>query len=166
MRLNLGCGRHVLDGYTNVDVARSPKAARAPEILHDMRAGPLPLPDGVADEVLAVHLFEHFYRWEVDALLADWRRVLKPGAVLVLELPNLEAACRNVLAGERDQLGMWPLYGDPSHRDPFMCHRWAWTSTTLRALLEASGFTKIKQGPPQWHGCRVDRDMRIEARKA
>lgn len=161
MRLNVGCGKMILDGWVNVDVQANPKASRPPDLLSDIRK--LPIDDGSADVLMAVHVVEHFYRWEVGALLAEWRRVLKDGGLLILELPNLEAACRNVLAGLTDQMGMWPLYGDPGHKDPYMCHRWGWTPVTLARELEAAGFRNIKTAPTEYHGKRHDRDMRLEA---
>ncbi len=162
MKIHAGCGKRYLEGWKNVDV-QAIAGARVPDILADLRS--IPLPDGCADELMAIHVIEHFYRWEVPAVLAEWRRLLKPGASLVLELPNLESACRNVLAGDTEQMGMWPLYGDPGHKDPYMCHRWGWTPATLQRELEAHGFTKIKHRPPEHHGARVNRDMRIEAKR-
>ena len=163
MRLNVGCGRMVLDGWVNVDVQASPKAPRPPDYLADIRS--LPFEDRSADVLMAIHVVEHFYRWEVQSLLIEWWRVLKDGGILILELPNLEAACRNVLENKGDQMGMWPLYGDPSHKDPYMCHRWGWTPATLTKELEAVGFRKIKSAPTEYHGKRHDRDMRLEAVK-
>lgn len=163
MKLNLGCGRRVLDGFTNVDIQHSPKAPRAPEILADLRS--VPLPDGCADEAHAYHVIEHFVAWEAPIALAEWRRLLKPGGLLVLELPDLAKAAANLLRGGSDQDCMWPLYGDPSHRDEYMTHRWGYTPQTLTALLRHVGFVDIKVKPPQTHGPRPGRDMRIEARK-
>lgn len=169
MRINFGCGRRVLDGWTNIDAVVNPSAPRPPEIIYAMtfKDGQLtektPLPDSCAVELQAMHVIEHFYRFDVEAVVAEWRRLLAPGGKLVLELPNLAAACRNMLAGMNDQMVMFPLYGDPSHKDPFMCHRWAYTPATVTALLQAGGFGKVKIMPPQTHGRRVNRDMRVEA---
>lgn len=167
MKLHVGCGRHVLDGYVNVDIARAPKAKREPEVLADISKPPLPFPDGSCEEVLAVHVVEHFYRWEIEPILLDWRRLLGYGGSLVLELPDLRMACQNLLRASPggDQMHMWPLYGDPGHRDPHMCHRWGYTPETMKALLSSLGFVEVKSVKPQWHGGRLDRDMRIEARK-
>jgi predicted SAM-dependent methyltransferase len=164
MKINIGCGRMVIDGWTNCDIQVSPKAPREPEIL--CCADNIPLDDGVAGVVMALHLIEHFYLWEVPRVLAEWRRLLKPGGQLILELPNIEAAAKNLLTGMTDQMCMWPFYGDPGHKDPFMCHRWGYTPKTIKALLRDNGFMGIKILPPQTHGKRVNRDMRIEARKA
>lgn len=173
MRLNLGCGRHVLDGWTNIDVQPSSQAPRAPDILCDLKS--IPLPDGCAEEAMAIHVFEHFYFWETPGVLLEWRRLLRPGGVLVLELPDLMKCCRNVLEGatlkkggkDPNQLGMWGLYGDPREHDPYMVHRWGWAPATLRALLEVSGFTGVREEPTKWHPAgRAHRDMRIVSRKA
>ena len=163
MRLNIGCGRRVLAGWVNCDVQANPLAPYPPEILGDARS--IPLDDGCADTVMALHLIEHFYLWEVAAVLAEWHRLLKPKGQLILELPNIEAACRNLLNGMNDQMAMWPLYGDPQHKDHFMCHHWGYTPKTIKALLSDNGFGKILLLPPQTHGKRANRDMRVEARK-
>lgn len=169
MRLNVGCGRHVLDGWFNVDIQRSPHAKRAPELLSDVRK--INLPDACADEVMAIHLWEHFHPWECDALLAEWTRLLKPGGLLVLELPDILKCSRNIVEGltagkDVDQMGMWGLYGDPRSSDPYMAHKWGWTPVTLGKFLKARGYVSIKETVPKWHPAgRFQRDMRIEAVK-
>lgn len=173
MRINVGCGRHVLDGWTNVDMEVSPKAARPPEILASAVA--IPLPDSCADEVMAIHVLEHFYRWEVAAVLAEWRRLLKPGGQLTLELPDILKCARNLIklsaagagADQIDSQAMWGLYGDPGTRNPLMCHRWGWHPATLQAELQAAGFTDLVWPATKWHPAgRAHRDMRVEARRA
>lgn len=163
MKLNIGCGRMVLDGWTNCDIQVSPHAPREPEILCDAKE--IPLEDGCADEVMALHLIEHFYLWEVPDVLNEWRRLLKDGGKLILELPNLELACIAVLEGKSHSKSMWPLYGDPGHCDEHMCHRWGYTPETIEVLLRHFGFGEIQHLPPQTHGAQEDRDMRVEAIK-
>lgn len=172
LKINAGCGRHVIDGWTNVDVQQSPFAVRAPEYLCDLRK--IPLPDECADEVMAIHVFEHFYLWECAVVIAEWHRLLVPGGKIVLELPNIVKCCQNVVeaAGEDgsgklpDNLTLWGIYGDPSLSDPYMGHHWGWTPGSLRAFLIEQGFSKGKELPTQWHGKgRKKRDMRIEAFK-
>jgi predicted SAM-dependent methyltransferase len=171
VKINVACGKQTWPGYFCVDAVRHPKASRAPDLLHAFQfdgeelVNPLPLTGGCAEELHSYHFLEHVYRWEATALLAEFRRLLAPGALLVLELPNIEAAARNLLAGMDDQMAMWPLYGDPEHRDPFMCHRWGYTPATVTALLCEAGFQQIKVLPPRTHGAKTNRDMRVEARK-
>lgn len=164
VRLNVGCGRHVIDGWVNIDAARSKRAPRDPDILCNVQS--IPLPDECADELHAIHIFEHFYYWETDGLIEEWKRLLKRGGLLVLELPDIIKCARNLIAGMEPRNSYWGFYGDPSHQDPFMCHRWGWTPDTLRGFLEVHGFVKIKEGEPEWHRKSKDvRDMRITACK-
>ncbi len=52
VRLNLGCGDKILEGYINVDVA-SERAGKLPDIVCDIRKLEK-FPDNTADEILAV----------------------------------------------------------------------------------------------------------------
>jgi predicted SAM-dependent methyltransferase len=171
VKIDFGCGKHTRDGFYCIDAQRNPKAPRAPDLIYSARfrdGGELieqiPLGDACADELHSYHVVEHVYAWESPALVREFRRLLKPGALLVLELPNIEWAAKNLLSGMSEQMAMWPLYGDPGHRDPYMCHRWGYTPKTIKALLSQCGFTDINILPPKTHGAKANRDMRVEAR--
>ncbi len=156
LRVNVGCGRHVIDGWVNVDAQRSPLASRDPEVLAD--ALQIPLPDGCV---------EHLYHWQAPQALTEWHRLLMPGGLLVLEMPDVKKCARNLLAGTDIVLSLFGLYGDPREEDPFMTHKWGWTWKTVRKLLKRAGFVEIVETIPKWHGGgRELRDFRIEARKA
>lgn len=172
VRVNVCAGRHVLPGWINVDtvVSTHPKAKGPPQVLADMRS--IPLPDACADELMCIHGIEHVVVWEGEKAVAEWRRILKPGGLLVIECPDLVKCCRNVLDGYQvpgkhpDQFGLWGLYGDDSLQDEFMTHRYAYSPASLRALLRRQGFETILDEPPQWHAAgAVRRDMRMTARK-
>ncbi len=98
-------------------------------------------------------------------VLLEWKRMLKSGGRLTLELPNIEAAARNLLAGMKPQMWAFPFYGDGSHKDEFMTHRYGYTPKTIRVLVEGAGFRDVQILPPQTHGPRPNRDMRVEAMK-
>jgi len=178
MRIHVGCGARVMDGYFNIDAQHHRNAPRAPDLLYAFEfdaegnlVTPIPLEDGVADEILGVHVFEHFHRWTCDAVAKEWGRLLKPGGVLILELPNLIKCCQNIIDGREgrhpDQLGRWGLYGDPRDKDVYMCHPWGWAPDELMSFLAGHGFKSIKDVPTKFHSCgKLNRDMRIEAVKA
>lgn len=166
IRLNIGCGGRNVEGFIGVDAVPRPAAKIV------AKADSIPLEDGTVSEIMAIHLWEHFYRWECAGVLKEWKRLLKPGGKLVLELPNLIKVCENIIRNRMvggkhpDQLGMWGAYGDPRECDPYMSHRWGWSPETLTAFLKEHGFIKIVEKPTQWHPAgRVYRDMRIEAIK-
>ena len=170
MKLNLGCGDKILAGYVNVDVAPS-RAGKKPDVLCDLHRLES-FEDGTADEILAVHVVEHFWRWEVVDVLREWARVLKPGGSMILECPNLLSACQQFLAdpeafsgpGPEGQRTMWVLYGDPRWRDPLMVHRWGYTPRSLARIMDEAGLAEIRQEPAQFK-LREPRDMRLVGRK-
>jgi predicted SAM-dependent methyltransferase len=171
MKLNFGCGKQTWDGWFCVDAVKHPKATRDPDLLHALEfdkegalLNPLPLPDGVFEEVHAYHFIEHVHEWEAPSVVGEFRRLLKPGGLLVLECPDLELAAKNLLAGLKEQMWKFPLYGDGSHKDPYMCHKHGFTRRSLEALVKEGGFLSVKHRAPMTHGARLNRDMRVEAR--
>jgi SAM-dependent methyltransferase len=171
MRLNFACGKQTWDGWFCVDAVKHPKATRDPDLLHALEfdaegnlLNPLPLPDGVFEEVHAYHAVEHFREWQGAAVIQEFRRLLKPGGLLVLECPDLELAARNLLAGLPPNMWRFPFYGDGGTKDPYMTHPFGFTKSSLAELVLANGFKTVKHRAPMTHGARINRDMRIEAR--
>jgi SAM-dependent methyltransferase len=170
VKLNLGCGDKILDGYINVDVADQ-RAGKLPDVICDVRKLEK-FSDNYADEVMAIHVVEHFWRWEVVDILKEWVRVLKPGGKMILECPNLKSACEEFLKdserySQSDQNGqrtMWVFYGDPAWRDPLMNHRWGYIPFSLAQVMFEAGLEDLQQEPAQFK-LREPRDMRITGRK-
>lgn len=163
MKLNVGCGKRLLSGYLNVDAVARPGVDKV------CPAHAIPLPDKCASEVLAVHVVEHVYPWEVPQLLAEWARLLAPGGRLFLEMPDVLKAARNLAEGLRigkhpDQAHMWAIYGDDTLRDPWMMHKSGWWFARLKPLVEQAGFTNVVERDTVFHPAgRVVRDFRLEA---
>src|SRR5210317_351877 len=79
VRLHLGCGEKLWDGFVNVDIQGDV------DVQADLRE--LPFDEEYADEIHAIHVIEHFYIWEVLDVLRHWRKILKTNGKLFLELP-------------------------------------------------------------------------------
>jgi SAM-dependent methyltransferase len=169
-RLNLGCGDKILPGYVNVDVVDA-RGGQKPDVQCDLRRLEAFESDS-ADEILSVHVIEHFWRWEALEVLREWLRVLRPGGIMILECPNLATACAELLKdpdrlagpGAEGQRTMWVLYGDPRWRDPLMVHRWGYTPHSLQRLMEEAGMVNVREEPAQFK-LGNPRDMRVVGEK-
>lgn len=170
VRINLGCGDKIIEGYINVDVVES-RAGKKPDIICDLHKLDI-FENNFADEVMAIHVIEHFWQWEINDILLEWKRILKNNGKLILECPNLITAAHefiknpdlNALGGKEGQRSMWVFYGDPAWKDPYMIHRWGYTPKSLAFALHKAGFKEIKQEPAQFK-LKEPRDMRITALK-
>lgn len=80
MKLNLGCGKDIRQGWVNVDN----RPGEGVDMLVDLR-NPLPFPDKSVEHVLASHVFEHILNWE--DLLLEIYRVLIPGGTVEIRVP-------------------------------------------------------------------------------
>lgn len=172
MKINVGCGKQTWDGWFCIDAEKHEKATRDPDLLYVFEFNadgslmqPIPLESEVASEIHSYHFIEHVFAWEAQAVIAEFRRLLKPGGLLVIECPNIKLAAENLLGGMPDQWCMWPFYGDPGQKNPYMTHKWGYTQKTLKRLLMDAGFNTVSNLPPQTHGAKMNRDMRAEARK-
>lgn len=157
VRIDIGAGNKKREGWLSLGL----------EDDHDIHCDirKLPLPDDFADEAMAIHVIEHVAPYYAVPTLKEWRRVLKPGALLILELPDLLKCCRAILAGKGPRDGLWGCYGEPSESNPMMAHLWGYSPASISVALKEAGFVKIRERAPQFHAQRLDRDMRIEARK-
>lgn len=87
--LNLGCGNRFHPDWINIDIA-----SRGPGIIaHDLSRG-IPLPDASCDVVYHSDLLEHLRRADVLPFMRECYRVLKPGGILRVVVPDLERICR------------------------------------------------------------------------
>jgi len=94
--VNIGCGSTWHPAWMNLDVRPPNGQVQA----WDVSKG-LPFGNNEVDACYASHLLEHLSRGQARALLQESRRVLRPGGIIRLAVPDLEAITReylNVLA--------------------------------------------------------------------
>lgn len=130
----------------------------------------LPYADNSVDEVHAIHLIEHFNRLEVDDILREWHRVLKPGGELALECPCLNKIAywlttkQEMSVDEWRRLTLLGLYGEYWHKEQAsMLHQWCYSKAELYEVVTDIGFTDVQVVEPLYH--YPARDMRVTARK-
>lgn len=109
-RLNLGCGRNSIAGWTNVDSMKLPGV----DIVADLdRCGDTPLPFDAesTDEFLLSHVIEHL-RAPLPLMQELWR-IAKPGAKLTIHTPY----------GHSDD-----AWEDPTHVRPYFLNSFGYFS--------------------------------------
>src|SRR3954454_2504283 len=102
-RLNWGCGPITPYGWVNSDVNPWPGV----DVVADIRAG-LPLPEGAFDYVVSIHALGDLPYTALDPAVAELRRVLKPGGVLRLGLPDMDKAIAAYVAKDADYFFLVP----------------------------------------------------------
>jgi len=108
MKLHLGCGSKILDGYVNIDAYVDDPLVSNFDILN------LPYKDNSVDRVLAEHVVEHLPLVDEQPFFLEARRVLKEGADLVIEVPDMEWLCQRFLEGA-DNFTTFYKVGEPAH---------------------------------------------------
>lgn len=90
--LNLGCGNSFHEDWENYDLVPSAPSVKAIDLTK-----PLPFEEGTFDVVYSSHVLEHIPRQRVPELLREMARILKPGGILRIVVPDLEGIVREYL---------------------------------------------------------------------
>lgn len=170
-RVNLGCGPQILKGYLNVGywrelmqgmVYQAPTGIPDTYMLnHDLARG-IPMADGSLDVVYHSHFLEHLSFTEGIALLKEAHRVLRPGGLHRIVVPDLamwinayaqredhlfDTYREQVLAPRTDDNAAW--YGTRAAVMMGMLHghghKCGWDFETLAFVLGKIGFTQIRR---------------------
>ena len=139
-RVHLGCGAKHIPGFYHVDIVDAPHIDYCGHVDDLMM-----IPDGVVELIYACHVLEHFGRYEVDAVLREWRRVLCDGGVLRLAVPDFAAVVK-MYASEGLRDGMSGLVGlvAGGQRTPYDYHKMIFDEPLLTSLLRRAGFTTVR----------------------
>jgi ubiquinone/menaquinone biosynthesis C-methylase UbiE len=138
MKLHLGCGwRNFGSDWIHIDGGKY-------EHLDYNDITDLPFADEAVDLIYASHVLEYFDRTEVLKVLTEWHRVLKPGGVLRLGVPDFEAMAKLYADGKcklSNILG--PLYGKMSMGDKTIYHKTTYDFLELESILESLTFKGV-----------------------
>lgn len=146
LKLNLGCGNDIREGYTNIDIRKThPDVLQCPiEILH--------FEDNSVDEILAIDVMEHLPYIAHDRMFMRFYGWLKPNGKLIIEVPDLQKISR-ALAQEDDVLKSEELikkiYGGQGYSENH--HQWGFTKDTLKSALKLCGFLVEEKECWEWN---------------
>jgi predicted SAM-dependent methyltransferase len=157
LKVNIGCGPKGKQGWVNVDAFPAPGV----NCIVDSRKS-LPFPDNSVQMIFCEHFFEHVdYTEEAPHFISECYRVLQPGGVLRIIVPDIEIYLRGYFEKDWETLKKArPL--DDNHNDVYMkCpyankmelvnvvfrqgfeHRYAYDYENMEHVLKRFGFPKV-----------------------
>jgi SAM-dependent methyltransferase len=192
-RLNLGCGPDAPAGWLNVDGSwnawlsnhvylhrslvaiglinkNSPGAQwNVRPLVHDLTKR-LPFEDNTVAAIYGAHVLEHLYLADSQKLLAECRRVLRPGGVIRLVVPDLHSIVATYLRSKNegspspsekiaaaDELNEKLGFRSPAPPNgnflfrfyylwkDFHHHKWMYDSDSLIRYMESAGFAEVRE---------------------
>ena len=181
--VNYGASTSVFPGWLNYDASPTVRIQRIPLVgkrlvgltgngflfpdmlLYGDIVKGLPLPDGQASGVYASHVLEHLSLADFRSALVNTLRIMKPGAIFRLIVPDLRERARRYLeqvdSADPDRaaeaasafmaacdLGMVQPAGGLLQRIRrmlgFSAHLWMWDGPSMVRALAEAGFTEIR----------------------
>ena len=187
-RVNLGCGPDAPEGWLNVDgswnawFTHHQRLRRVLELagvinatnqganwkmsplVHDL-SKPLPFSDNTFSAIYGSHVLEHLYRNQALALISECKRVLRPGGILRLVVPDLHAMVAEYLNSKNngssksaaDNLNERLAFRSPAPPvgnvlsrfyavwKDFHSHKWMYDSDSLAHYLTVAGFREVSR---------------------
>lgn len=151
IKLNIGCGTDYKQSWINID-NNSDKNIEKLDLSWDLRY-PLPFGDNTIDFIYNEHFIEHLTPEESKKSISDFMRVIKPGGILRIAMPDME--------------DVFELYKDNNWRDrpiinnhglhfvktraemvnmsfSWWGHKWLYDWEELSRRLEEVGYAKKK----------------------
>jgi hypothetical protein len=164
VKLHLGCGSRHVDGFVNIDLLSG-----VADLLADCTQLSF-LRSGIASDVLVEHMLEHLSRAEARIALREWARLLAPGGVLEVEVPDVRWCLENFLAAPETERYQGPYEGKGAvaavyglQTNPGQFHKFGYTPDYLAECIRACGLEVIESKLHMTaHPCRA---IRIWARK-
>jgi predicted SAM-dependent methyltransferase len=142
VRLHLGCGDIAAAGFINVDLRRAPHIHHVRDVT-DLSV----FADDSVDLVYASHVLEHVSHRALRQTLWEWRRVLKPGGVLRLSVPDFDKMIGIYQSCDREITSiLGSLMG--GQEQPHNTHYSVFNQTYLAAKLREVGFLEIRPWDP------------------
>jgi SAM-dependent methyltransferase len=209
MKLHLGCGTVVVDGWVNVDYAIGARARQLPVVgailgqcglfktmwnpdivLHDLRK-PFPWANGSVDAIYTSNAIEHLRKDHGEKCLQECARMLRPGGILRVVVPNLRGYVQEYVDGRlpaRDMLVALNILGATNlsrAREVFALftgstHRCMYDEAALSDVVCGCGLTPRICKPREsaiadiacfepaledWSQAQLDRNLFVEAVK-
>jgi predicted SAM-dependent methyltransferase len=133
MKLHLGCGKRFIPGFMHID------AVEYPHVDHVSTIDNLGyIASDSVDLIYTCHVLEHFRRKDVSRVLSEWLRVLKPGGVMRISVPDFSKLCDLYQKNRDINQVIGPIFGRQDYL--YNIHYNVFDEQSLGALLVESGY--------------------------
>jgi predicted SAM-dependent methyltransferase len=145
--LNVGCGAFPAAGFCNLDYDWAPG-----RLCWDITKRPLPFPNSSLEGIYTEHCLEHISIESCGAVLREFRRILKPGGVVRIVVPDGGLYCELYMRAMAGESVEFP-YPEPGKLPMFyvnrIMHRWGhqfiYDFNTMESMLKAAGFAIVER---------------------
>lgn len=171
VKINLGCGLAIAPGWINIDGSFNALISDLPRALHrvayrlsganryyteqeycrllsenvfvhhDLAYG-IPFADASVDYAFTSHFVEHLSHSDAQNLLRECHRVLKPGGVLRVSVPDLEYAMALYGAGAKEQMLTAYFFVDDDGSG-YARHKYMYDFDLMKNELLLAGFAQV-----------------------
>lgn len=170
-KLHLGAFDQVHEGWVNTDITPHMLVARTPglpALLHRLgvidsarygayRSGafralryldlsrPFRFPDNTFECAFTSHVLEHLHPDVAEHCLREVHRVLMPGGIVRVVVPDLDRAVAGYDPADPDRF-LWGMYQGRSSREMgAVRHWWSYNAHSLEVLLRTVGFADVER---------------------
>lgn len=140
IKLHLGCGPKQLPGFINIDIQTGP----AVDQQHDI-SQLTAFESAQVDMIYASHVLEHFGRHRFVSVLTEWHRVLKPGGLLRLSVPDFESCAELYIESGRTNISSITGLVVGGQRDGYDYHNMIFDKRSLTQQLNTIGFDQVRR---------------------
>lgn len=138
IKLHLGCGSKYIEGYVHIDLIEYEHIDYISSVDNLFM-----FQDNSVDLIYSAHVLEHFKKSQVPNVLKEWYRVLRPGGLLRLAVPDFEKLVEVYLKYKDLKLITGPLYGRQNYE--YNIHYTTFDYFSLYNCLQDAGFKKVKR---------------------
>ena len=175
MKIHAGCGTVYLKNYINVDAAphflssdenakeillqnettfekyyKTDFKDRPNQVVADVQCliDEMPFPSEAVEEIVMLHVLEHFPHYKIDKLLKEINRLLMPNGTFIIGVPNIKKTAEGLAKAQTAEEEDWfirLIHG--TQRNEFSHHYCGYTERTLKILLSQYGFGNFELMP-------------------